>query len=251
MNGEIAVMGNIKNDLLNLFKCWENAHKDEEGESLNKTCPDLSNIDGLDPEKFKASFVADGCVNYEEYGNSEKRVLFIMKAAAILDKGRNEPRTEDIEDQMDKHWFSRVMGNGGESERYYKKFSKILEALGIGCESAAMMNINKRGGLCSGTDDSKLAAYIGRYKEDYIKKQIDILKPTLIVSFIGRYSAAEALYDESNICTIEYGNSNEKKAYCYTAEFNGIPVFGMWHPAYVCSYKDYETVFSKLYDSIK
>lgn len=244
-------MENIKTNLSDLFKCWKNAHLNEDDTSLITTCPNLSNIYGLNLENFKESFVADGCVNYNEYGNSEKRVLFIMKEAAILDKDRNKPRTEDIKDQMDKHWFKRVMGNGGESKRYYKKFSKILEVLGIGCESAAMMNINKRGGLCSGTDDNKLAAYIGRYKEKYIEKQIEILNPTLIVSFIGRNSAAEALYDKSKTCTIEYGNNSEKKAYCYTAYFNDIPVFGMWHPAYMCSYKDYETVFSKLYDSIK
>ena len=242
----------MKTELSRLFDRWRDAQKEESADSYEQTRPQLDTDDPSVYERIKASFVADGCVDYEKYFNSEKRVLFILKEAAIFRNGNTDPYSEDTANQIDTHWFKTVMENGGSLDpKYYNRFISVLSVLGTDRCAAALMNINKRGGLAARTGDKRLSAYIDRYKKDYIMKEIEILRPTTIISCIGTGYAAENLFSlkPENYKTVIYGRN--KTAHCFTTSLTTektgkINVYGIYHPACRISYCNYKQIFENL-----
>lgn len=142
----------------------------------------------------KNNFIPDGIIDEASYMQSPKKILFIAKEAACLDKTEKTTAEENFETaQNDGFWCRRVVL--GEEKRG-TSFSSGLALLAnailnenfetpekdiSALRYVAFMNINKRGGFteCE-TDLAAYAAYVEKYK-DLIDREIKIISPDIIV----------------------------------------------------------------------
>lgn len=167
-------------ELEKLFDEWRKRHISE----------DYSN-DKISKNKIsKNNFIPDGIIDEASYMQSPKKILFIAKEAACLDKTEKTTAEENFETaQNDGFWCRRVVL--GEEKRG-TSFSSGLALLAnailnenfetpekdiSALRYVAFMNINKRGGFtsCPGLD-----AYVKKYK-DLIDREIRIISPDIIV----------------------------------------------------------------------
>ncbi len=234
-----------KVQMIELFKKWHEEQIIEDENSYSLTQPNLGEREA-DYNRFKNSFVADGCIDYDQYYQSDKKVLFILKEPAICNRNNPaKPHLEAIENQIDNHWFKALMEKGGaEDKKYYDRFNSIIETLGVNQESVALMNINKRGGS-GATDDKRLFAYLSHY-ENRIKDEIKLLNPTIIISCIGTGKTSKQLFDLNNNDYISISYANNKTAWCFLKTYNGAKVYGMYHPASRPPLEEYKTIFKIL-----
>lgn len=167
-------------ELEKLFDEWRKRHISE----------DYSN-DKISKNKIsKNNFIPDGIIDEASYMQSPKKILFIAKEAACLDKTEKTTAEENFETaQNDGFWCRRVVlgeekrGTGFSSglallanailNENFETPEKDISAL----RYVAFMNINKRGGFtsCPGLD-----AYVKKYK-DLIDREIRIISPDIIV----------------------------------------------------------------------
>ena len=139
----------------------------------------------------KNNFIPDGIIDEASYIQSPKKILFIAKEAACLDKTEKTTAEENFEAaQKDGFWCRRVVlgEEGGTSfssglallanailNENFETPEKDISAL----RYVAFMNINKRGGFTS-CQTRRLAAYAKKYK-DLIDREIKIISPDIIV----------------------------------------------------------------------
>lgn len=139
----------------------------------------------------KNNFIPDGIIDEASYMQSPKKILFIAKEAACLDKTEKTTAEENFETaQNDGFWCRRVVL--GEEKRG-TSFSSGLALLAnailnenfetpekdiSALRYVAFMNINKRGGFTECETD--LDAYVEKY-EDLIDREIKIISPDIIV----------------------------------------------------------------------
>ncbi len=123
-------------------------------------------------------FCRDGFINKETYEEQVNKVLFIAKESNVS-KGTDN----------DFFWLQSVANGKSDSKilsrrisimtnAYYNNFSCVNKSLD-NLQKIAYMNINKSGGS-SRTNATKLWEYANNHK-DYIKKEIEIINPNLIV----------------------------------------------------------------------
>lgn len=139
----------------------------------------------------KNNFIPDGIIDEVSYIQSPKKILFIAKEAACLDK-RKKTAEENFETaQNDGFWCRRVVlgeekrGTGFSSElallanailnENFETPEKDISAL----RYVAFMNINKRGGFTE-CKTKLLRDYAQNYK-DLIDREIKIISPDIIV----------------------------------------------------------------------
>lgn len=164
-------------ELEKLFDEWRKRHISE----------DYSNN-----EISKNNFIPDGIIDEASYMQSPKKILFIAKEAACLDKTEKTTAEENFETaQNDGFWCRRVVL--GEEKRG-TSFSSGLALLAnailnenfetpekdiSALRYVAFMNINKRGGFTECKTDL-LRDYAQNYK-DLIDREIKIISPDIIV----------------------------------------------------------------------
>ena len=139
----------------------------------------------------KNNFIPDGIIDEVSYIQSPKKILFIAKEAACLDK-RKKTAEENFETaQNDGFWCRRVVlgeekrGTGFSSglallanailNENFETPEKDISAL----RYVAFMNINKRGGFTE-CKTKLLRDYAQNYK-DLIDREIKIISPDIIV----------------------------------------------------------------------
>ena len=139
----------------------------------------------------KNNFIPDGIIDEASYMQSPKKILFIAKEAACLDKTEKTTAEENFEAaQNDGFWCRRVVlgkkkrGTGFSSglallanailNENFETPEKDISAL----RYVAFMNINKRGGFTECETD--LDDYAKKYK-DLIDREIKIISPDIIV----------------------------------------------------------------------
>ena len=140
----------------------------------------------------KNNFIPDGIIDEASYMQSPKKILFIAKEAACLDKTEKTTAEENFETaQNDGFWCRRVVlgeekrGTGFSSglallanailNENFETPEKDISAL----RYVAFMNINKRGGFTECKTDL-LRDYAQNYK-DLIDREIKIISPDIIV----------------------------------------------------------------------
>lgn len=140
----------------------------------------------------KNNFIPDGIIDEASYMQSPKKILFIAKEAACLDKTEKTTAEENFETaQNDGFWCRRVVL--GEEKRG-TSFSSGLALLAnailnenfetpekdiSALRYVAFMNINKRGGFTE-CKTKLLRDYAQNYK-DLIDREIKIISPDIIV----------------------------------------------------------------------
>ena len=140
----------------------------------------------------KNNFIPDGIIDEASYMQSPKKILFIAKEAACLDKTEKTTAEEIFETaQIDGFWCRRVVL--GEEKRG-TSFSSGLALLAnailnenfetpekdiSALRYVAFMNINKRGGFTE-CKTKLLRDYAQNYK-DLIDREIKIISPDIIV----------------------------------------------------------------------
>ena len=148
-----------------LFDLWKNAHENEDNESCGSTFPkNLNNMPKF--EDYKKSFCIDGYLSDKFNG-----ILFILK----------ESNTEGIAETEDTFWFKDCK-NAKRWNLYHNSMVTYLEMFfgeKANYRECAYMNLNKRGGFGK-CDDLQLKNYVDKYP-DFIKKQIEIIKPKHII----------------------------------------------------------------------
>ena len=138
----------------------------------------------------KNNFIPDGIIDEASYMQSPKKILFIAKEAACLDKTEKTTAEENFEAaQNDGFWCRRVVLEGEGGTRFSSGLALLANAiLNENFETpekdisalryVAFMNINKRGGFTECETD--LDGYAKNYK-DLIDREIRIISPDSIV----------------------------------------------------------------------
>lgn len=140
----------------------------------------------------KNNFIPDGIIDEASYMQSPKKILFIAKEAACLDKTEKTTAEENFETaQKDGFWCRRVVFGEEESgTRFSSGLALLANAiLNENFETpekdisalryVAFMNINKRGGFTE-CKTKLLRDYAQNYK-DLIDREIKIISPDIIV----------------------------------------------------------------------
>lgn len=139
----------------------------------------------------KNNFIPDGIIDEASYMQSPKKILFIAKEAACLDKTEKTTAEENFEAaQKDGFWCRRVVLEGEGGTRFSSGLALLANAiLNENFETpekdisalryVAFMNINKRGGFTE-CDPKLLSDYAQNYK-DLIDREIEIISPDIIV----------------------------------------------------------------------
>ena len=139
----------------------------------------------------KNNFIPDGIIDEASYMQSPKKILFIAKEAACLDKTEKTTAEENFEAaQNDGFWCRRVVLEGKGGTRFSSGLALLANAiLNENFETpekdisalryVAFMNINKRGGFTE-CKTKLLRDYAQNYK-DLIDREIKIISPDIIV----------------------------------------------------------------------
>lgn len=139
----------------------------------------------------KNNFIPDGIIDEASYMQSPKKILFIAKEAACLDKTEKTTAEENFEAaQKDGFWCRRVVLEKEGGTRFSSGLALLANAiLNENFETpekdisalryVAFMNINKRGGFTE-CDPKLLRDYAQNYK-DLIDREIRIISPDIIV----------------------------------------------------------------------
>ena len=169
-------------ELEKLFDEWRKRHISE----------DYSN-DKISKNKIsKNNFIPDGIIDEASYMQSPKKILFIAKEAACLDKTEKTTAEENFEAaQKDGFWCRRVvLGEEKRGTHFSSGLALLANAiLNENFETpekdisalryVAFMNINKRGGFTE-CKNKLLRDYAQNYK-DLIDREIKIISPDIIV----------------------------------------------------------------------
>lgn len=137
----------------------------------------------------KNNFIPDGIIDEASYIQSPKKILFIAKEAACLDKTKKTAEENFETAQNDGFWCRRVVLGEEGGTRFSSGLALLANAiLNENFETpekdisalryVAFMNINKRGGFTECETD--LDAYVEKYK-DLIDREIKIISPDIIV----------------------------------------------------------------------
>lgn len=137
----------------------------------------------------KNNFIPDGIIDEASYMQSPKKILFIAKEAACLDKTEKTAEENFETAQKDGFWCRRVVLGEEGGTRFSSGLALLANAiLNENFETpekdisalryVAFMNINKRGGFTECETD--LDAYVEKYK-DLIDREIKIISPDIIV----------------------------------------------------------------------
>lgn len=140
----------------------------------------------------KNNFIPDGIIDEASYMQSPKKILFIAKEAACLDKTEETTAEENFEAaQNDGFWCRRVvLGEEKRGTHFSSGLALLANAiLNENFETpekdisalryVAFMNINKRGGFTE-CKTKLLRDYAQNYK-DLIDREIKIISPDIIV----------------------------------------------------------------------
>lgn len=161
-------------ELEKLFEEWRERHESENCSSENIS---------------KSNFIPDGIIDEASYMQSPKKILFIAKEAACLDKTEKTAEENFETAQNDGFWCRRVVLGEEGGTRFSSGLALLANAiLNENFETpekdisalryVAFMNINKRGGFTECETD--LDAYVEKYK-DLIDREIKIISPDIIV----------------------------------------------------------------------
>ena len=138
----------------------------------------------------KNNFIPDGIIDEASYMQSPKKILFIAKEAACLDKKKKTAEENFETAQKDGFWCRRVVLGGEGGTRFSSGLALLANAiLNENFETpekdisalryVAFMNINKRGGFTE-CKTKLLRDYAQNYK-DLIDREIRIISPDIIV----------------------------------------------------------------------
>ena len=138
----------------------------------------------------KNNFIPDGIIDEASYMQSPKKILFIAKEAACLDKKKKTAEENFEAAQNDGFWCRRVVLEGEGGTRFSSGLALLANAiLNENFETpekdisalryVAFMNINKRGGFTE-CKTKLLRDYAKKYK-DLIDREIKIISPDIIV----------------------------------------------------------------------
>ena len=136
----------------------------------------------------KNNFIPDGIIDEASYMQSPKKILFIAKEAACLDKTEKTAEENFETAQKDGFWCRRVVLGEEGGTRFSSGLALLANAiLNENFETpekdisalryVAFMNINKRGGFTECETD--LSGYVKNYK-DLIDREIKIISPDII-----------------------------------------------------------------------
>ncbi len=191
--------------ITDLFDSWKDAHKTDEEYEKYKT-------EGID----KNYFCYDGIINEGDFCG----LLFICKESHI---DKDEPIDKD------NYFWLREVAKGEKKPGLFGTRLSIIanayfnnnEGLSV-LKKVALVNLNKRGGKSS-TEYKKLDIYTKKYAT-YIAKEIDIIKPKVIV-----LCGTKTLFD----------TYISKKLDKYKSEYSP-KIISLYHPSYKrISHKNY------------
>ena len=171
-------------ELEKLFDEWRKRHisEDYSNDKISKNKISKNKIS-------KNNFIPDGIIDEASYMQSPKKILFIAKEAACLDKKKKTAEENFEAAQKDGFWCRRVVLEGEGGTRFASGLALLANAiLNENFETpekdisalryVAFMNINKRGGFTE--CKTKLSDYAKNYK-DLIDREIKIISPDIIV----------------------------------------------------------------------
>lgn len=206
-----------------LFKEWKKAQENEPDEIWLKT-KSGHNI-------TKAHFREDGIIDEETYEMEKRKVLFISNEAnddEYSAKTKIDPSNISDYRNYSKIGYDDWKGKMRErTSELYKVVADIPRNEMSDPEAAlhyAVMDINKRGGGSDIKGGDHIEAYC-RYYKDFIKKEISIIEPDVVV-WLGVNTYDRELHSKY-LGAIRQGD----KRY-FMVNGKKIPIMRMWHTAY-------------------
>lgn len=168
--------------LYELFTYWKRAHAAEENY-------EETTVEGID----NRSFNADGYLSEKSYWLSNRRILFILKEANILDYLKNDVPSERMQYCFYREYFKEFKSNHSKMQEKIARMAFYLQnpelSDKVKCNPSnelkknalmqiAFMNLNKRGG--ANKELKCFKEYIEKYSS-FIDRQIYIMNPDFIV----------------------------------------------------------------------
>lgn len=236
LRAEVQTEINNCSEIEELFSYWKKAQESE---------PNYDNrITGIDISSFTEDGIVDKCkwVNIK----NGKKVLYILREA-------NGSRST-VDGKVDKgdFWFKKcIEDNVCQDNRIFKRIvqmQRIIEVKGDNSEvlkQTAYMNINKRGGLSS-VNWKVLNNYAKTYR-DFIKKEIELIDPDIIVCCGTYWTLVDQIYGEYDKKKAEW---NDEGGYKYKLKINNkdVMLYNMWHPSARKSDEGYKERFYSIYN---
>lgn len=207
-----------------LFDEWKQAHRED---------PPLKNH----TENFKNnSFCDDGPINS---GTDKIEILFLLEESN-LQQNNGAPCNKEF-------WFrDKVYKERKHGTKYWNALTSICDKLGSSIDSAAYMNLNKRGGL-NRTIPADLKNYSKKYQA-FIKKEIELLNPSFIVCCRElTYKILTSIIYNNNYYPSErhfiYQKRNKTFQSCKILyNDNYIEVFCVYHPAARVKFNEFQLI---------
>lgn len=191
------------NTINDLFNLWKKAQHKEDDISLKRTKVKSENI-------TRDHFCEDGIIDKKIFENEKKKVLFITNEANDAEyTTKDKKETSRIKD-FNKYYTGEKKDFAGQLIRGICVLYKVItNSYNISeqeiARNFAFMNLNKRGGGNKskiGKDDNHLEEYC-KYYAKYIKKEIEIINPDIIVwvgkttYYLNKYIGGEQIEDKT------------------------------------------------------
>ncbi len=172
-------MASKSEQLEKLFIDWEYAQENEPDSSWKLTCSG-KNI-------TKSHFRRDGIIDEDVFSKEKRKVLFISNEANDDDySAKFNSKPSNIDDYL-RYYKTGFDDWKGKMRERTSAIYKIVAEIGIDEMSDsdatchyAVMDLNKRGGCHDVGNASHIEEYC-RYYEDFIKKEIKIINPDVVV----------------------------------------------------------------------
>ena len=187
--------------------------------------------------KYKGKFISDGIIDEDEYNLANKKILFIAKEANSPNQSAGDFRTwwpKGVRDNFSYRlceWAYGILKDFPPLEDMDKDRASYIKKI-------AFMNLKKIGG--GSTVDYKALSQVVTDEAQFIKRQIDIIRPQIIVGGVGREKYWTSIFNG-----IQF---NPSKYDVKIARYGEYRIIHFYHPSYrvprAMSYSLLEKVFN-------
>ncbi len=171
--------------------------------------------------KYKDKFISDGIIDELEYNRANKKILFIAKEANSPNQSEGDFRTwwpEGVRDNFSYRlceWTYGILND-------FPPMNRIESDKATYIKKIAFMNLKKIGG--GNTVNYKTLTQVVAQEAPFIKKQIDIINPNVIVGGIGEQKYWEDIF--SGIQFVDSGYNIK------IAKYDEYKIIHFYHPSY-------------------
>lgn len=147
---------------------------------------------------YKKNFIRDGIINEDYYNKSNPKILFLMKEANDPSSESEWDLAKDFNERMINNFPRRIAEWSWGISNGFQPLDKITDdtLLHNSLKMVAILNVKKSGGGSS-TDLEILREHM-KVNKEFIKRQINIIDPDIIIGGLGQTKHWGLLIEDIN-----------------------------------------------------